>query len=80
MDINKYHINIYNIIRIGMGLNNMYLNHTYMHVNKYTNQQVSLLYYIYDDDDDIKFISTKIGSCTPSLVREENNNKIIVIR
>ena len=21
--------------------------------------------YIYDDDDDIKFISTKIGSCRP---------------
>ena len=30
-----------------------------------------------DDDDDIRFISTKIGSC--ALVREENNNKIIVI-
>ena len=36
---------------------------------------------MYDDDDDIEFISTKIGSCkTPSLVREENNNKIIVIQ
>ena len=39
--------------------------------------------YIYDDDDDdddIRFICTKIGPYTPSLVREENNNKIIVIR
>ena len=33
------------------------------------------LYLNDDDDDDIEFISTKI-----SLVREENNNKIIVIR
>ena len=34
-----------------------------------------------DDDDDIRFISTKIGSCRPpSLVREVNNNKILVIR
>ena len=33
----------------------------------------------YDDDDDIRVTCTKIGSC-PSLVREENNNKIIVIR
>ena len=39
------------------------------------------IYICYDDyDDDIKFISTKIGYVDPFLVRVENNNKIIVIR
>ena len=51
-----------------------------MCLNKYfnnNNNNNNNKLYIYDDDD-IKFISTKIGSCRP--LRSENNNKIIVMR